>query len=167
MNYECPHAQDVLDAVATGRWPDRVDAELRDHATHCADCRDAAEFAPLFFADRDAAWQEADVPSASSVWWRAQLRARREASERAARPIVLVERAALAYAGVVLFGMGVLLGPWLRAWSRSAVTFAQELALTPEGVTAAATNVGVVPIALASLVLLVAPFILFYATSDR
>jgi hypothetical protein len=166
MTHECPHEQDVLDAVATGRWPDRVDADLRDHANACPVCRDTAEVAPLFFADRDAAWQ-ADVPSASSVWWRAQMRARREAAEQAARPLVLVERAALVYAGVVVFGLGVLFGPWLRAWGHAAVGFAQGLAPTQDAVAAAATNVGVVPIAVASAVLLLAPLVLYLAVSDR
>jgi hypothetical protein len=167
MNHECAREQDVLDAVATGRWPDRVDADLRAHAAGCAVCRDTADISALFFADRDAAWQEADLPAASCVWWRAQLRARREAAEQAARPMVLVERAALAYAGIVLFGVGVLLGPWLRAWGRAAGRFVEGVALTQDGVTAVATNVGVVPIALAALVLLLAPFVLVYAVSDR
>ena len=109
MTHECPHEQDVLDAVATGRWPDRVDADLRDHARGCPVCGDAAELAPLFFADRDAAWQSAEVPSASSVWWRAQMRARREAAERAERPIGDARPKLLISAVVTLTAFGALL----------------------------------------------------------
>jgi hypothetical protein len=163
VNQECSREQDVLDAVATGRWPDRVDVEIRDHVRGCPVCGDAAELAPLFFADRDAAWQEAEVPSASSVWWRAQMRARREAAERAARPMVLVERAALVYAAVGLFGLGVLFGPWLRAWGRATVDILQALAPTQDALTAVATNIGVLPIAAASALLLLAPLALYWA----
>ena len=47
------------------------------------------------------------------------------------------------------------------------MTFVQGLALSQDGLTAIATNVGIVPIALASLALLAAPLVLFYAASDR
>lgn len=166
MIRECAREQEVLDAIATGRWPDRVDDELRAHVAKCVVCRDASEIAPLFFADRDEAWQDADLPSAGSVWWRAHIRARREAAERAARPLVLVERAALAYAAVAVFGLGVLIGPWLRGWAHSATGLLQSLTFTQEGLLAVATNIGVMPIAVASVVLLLAPLLLYFAVSD-
>lgn len=168
MTCECAREQDVLDAAATGRWPDRVDAELRAHVAGCAVCSDLAAVAPLFVADRDAAWDQADVPSASSVWWRTQMRVRREAAEQVTRPLVLVERAALVYAGVALFGLGVLVGPSLRASWRAAAGFVEWLAPSQELLVAiAAMAQGPVPLALLTACLLLAPVVFYLAVADR
>jgi hypothetical protein len=165
---ECVHEQDVLDAAATGRWPNRVDADLRAHVASCAICADLAEIAPLFAADRDAAWQEADVPSASAMWWRAQMRARREAAEKVARPMVLVQRAALAYAGVALFAMGVLLGPWIRAWARTVSGFVAWLTPTREALAAVISDDRrlVSFVVVAACCLLLAPVVVYLASAD-
>ena len=42
MAIECSREQDVLDAITTGRWPGRCDAELRDHVEFCGICQDVA-----------------------------------------------------------------------------------------------------------------------------
>lgn len=169
MTWECPREQDVLDAAATGRWPERADADLKTHVASCAICADVAEIAPLFVADRDDAWQQADVPSASAVWWRTQLRVRRDAAEQASRPVVLVQRAALAYAGVTLFGLGVLLGPWIRAWAHAAAGFLQLLVPGREALATvvATATANVVPLAGVTVCLLVAPVLLYFALADR
>ena len=77
-----PFEQELLDAVTARRWPDRADASLREHVAGCGLCSDVAEIAGAFFEDRDCAQAEAVVPSASAVWWRAQIRAREEAARR-------------------------------------------------------------------------------------
>lgn len=169
MTWECEREQEVLDAAATGRWPDRADADLRTHVASCAICADLAEIAPLFVEDRDAAWEQADVPSASAVWWRAQLRARRDAAERATRPVVLVQRVALVYAGVALFGLGVLLGPWIRAWALATAGVAQLLVPSRDAlaVLAAAATAHAMPLAALTFCLLLAPVFLYFALADR
>ena len=40
LEIECPRESDVLDALASSRWPHRVDAELSNHVASCAICRD-------------------------------------------------------------------------------------------------------------------------------
>ena len=166
---ECPHELDVRVAAATGRWPDRADGELRAHVARCPACADVAEIAPLFVDDRDAAWQQADVPPASAVWWRAQMRGRREAAEQAARPMVLVQRAALAYAGATLFALGVLLGPWIVAWLHVARNVLERLA--PSQVTleeiASLMNAGLLPVVAVTVCLLLTPVVLYFALGDR
>jgi hypothetical protein len=166
---ECAREQDVLDAAATGRWPDRVDADLRAHVAECAVCADVAEIAPVFVADRDAAWEQADVPSAGRVWWRARMRVRREAAAQAAQPMVLVERAALAYAGVALFGLGMLLGAWIQGWAHAAVRFVRWLVPSQEalGGLATAMGAGVLPVVAVTVALLLAPVLLYVALADR
>ena len=52
---------------------------------------------------------QANVPSAGQVWWRAQMRARAEAAEAAARPLFVAQ--AVACAAVV--GVLVALVTWL------------------------------------------------------
>jgi hypothetical protein len=166
---DCERERDVLDAAATGRWPDRADADLRAHVARCAICADVAEIAPLFVKDRDVAWEEAEVPSANAVCWRAQLRARREAAEKAARPLVLVQRAALAYAGVALFALGVLLGPWIRTWALATSGFLRSLVPGQDAIAAvtAVATAHLMPLGAVTLCLLLAPVFLYFARADR
>jgi hypothetical protein len=86
----CPFETDILDAVASGRWPDRADAELRDHAASCYICTEVAMISALYRDDFSTALQQAQLPSAGLVWWKAELRSRREAVRVASRPITLV-----------------------------------------------------------------------------
>ena len=37
---DCGREDDVLDALTSGRWPDRADDELRSHVATCAICAD-------------------------------------------------------------------------------------------------------------------------------
>ena len=91
MRTECAREQDVLDAVAAGRW----DAELRAHIESCAICQDVRTVFAAMSEERDAAWEETSVPPASVVWWRAQIRAREEATRAASRPIAMAQAVAI------------------------------------------------------------------------
>ena len=127
MTLECVREQDVLDAAATGRWPLRADQELRDHVEACAICRDVAEIAAAFAEERDLAWTESEVPLASLVWWRAQIRAREEAARVAGRPIVIAQTVAIA----LLAAAALLLMPasfrWLGASASAAASAAASV----------------------------------------
>ena len=83
----CEFESEVLAAVMEARWPECAGAELRAHVEECAICRDVAATAAAFEADRETLRAEAALPDAGLVWWRAQLRARREAAKVAGRPI--------------------------------------------------------------------------------
>jgi hypothetical protein len=110
---ECPHEQDVLDAVAAGRWPARCDEELTSHVVQCRLCTDLVEVVGALTEAHDELWPSIQVPSAGTVWWRAQLRARREAAYKASRPITVIQLVASAAAVVVLVTLSYALAPWL------------------------------------------------------
>jgi hypothetical protein len=114
---ECAREQDVLDALASARWPDRCGGELREHVAGCAICADLVTVAGALLEDRDAAWNEAQVPGSGVVWFRAQLRARREAAEAVAQPMTFVQAMTIACAVAVVLAVAVLGSGWLAAWA--------------------------------------------------
>lgn len=114
MKLSCHLETDLLDALAANRWPDRADAALREHVRGCAICSDVAEIAAAFFEDREIARTEAPVPSASAVWWRAQVRAREESARLAARPIALVQAAATVCVAAVSIAAAPTASEWVR-----------------------------------------------------
>jgi hypothetical protein len=110
---ECSREQDVVDALTTGRWPERCDADLRAHVQSCEICADvAAIFMPLREA-WDATRDSVQVPSSGAMWWRAQLRARQEAAQVAATPITLAQACGAVAALVVGIAVLVVMFPWL------------------------------------------------------
>jgi len=120
----CEFESDVLAVVNTGRWPERVDAELRAHVESCAVCQDVVAVAEAFAQETAV---EPHVPESSLVWLRAQIRAREEATRLAARPITVAQ--AIAFASVVGV-LGALIGAsssWLQTGMRSLVTMATRI----------------------------------------
>lgn len=116
---ECEFEPEVLAAALQSRWPDRVDADLRSHVAGCAICSEAALVAVALDHVREDMRAQADVPESGRVWWLAQLRARREAADTAARPITAAQVIALACA-VGLFGACVgATSTWLQSTLRS------------------------------------------------
>ena len=113
---DCVHESDVLMMVTTGRWPDRAPAELREHAACCEVCSDLAVIAVAIEAEA-AAGPMPSVPSAGTVWWRAQLRARQEAERTVARPITAAQALSLA----VLFGVAGAVFGATASWFQGAV----------------------------------------------
>ena len=96
---ECQFEDDVLMYVSTGRWPDRVPAELVAHAATCDVCGDLSIVAHAMDTERGEVPASARVPSAGTVWWHAQLRAREEAVKTVGRPITVAQAALLAACG--------------------------------------------------------------------
>ena len=112
---ECPREQELVDALTTMQWPERCDAELQAHVAACEGCRDlVVTLAPLGEVWQDSR-AEAHVPASGMVWWRAQMRARREAASTAARPITVVQAIAGLAALVLLVGTLASLSPWVTA----------------------------------------------------
>ena len=87
---ECIYESEILDAVASGRWPDRLSTELHDHLASCSICSELALVSAMYRDDYASALDQVRVPSAGLVWWKSELRARREAVRVASRPITLV-----------------------------------------------------------------------------
>ncbi len=105
---DCEREPLVMEAARSGRW----DEELRNHAANCSVCADAVLVAHFLEELADQDQRESMVLEAGRVWWKAQLRARREAVERTNEPITIVERVALACAVLSLVGLGI----WQRDW---------------------------------------------------
>ena len=93
---DCPFESDVLDALASRRWPARADEDLRAHVASCASCADLAAVAGALLHEGETSYAAAHVPPAASVWHRAQLRAREDAARAATRPIGFVQGVAFA-----------------------------------------------------------------------
>ena len=93
----------MLEAVAAGRWSERGDDELRAHVAACAACADLAAVATLLVHDRRAVASRAAVPGSGLVWWRIQMRARRD------RTIAETRTASSVHAGVLAGALGVAL----------------------------------------------------------
>jgi hypothetical protein len=117
--FDCAHEPDVLEAVYTNRWPDRVDPDLRAHVATCEICADVVTIAPLLEAEADLTRADAVVPESGLVWWRAQMRAREEAARTAVRPITVAQAVGFAATvGVV----GAVFGA-TATWFQKAVSF--------------------------------------------
>jgi hypothetical protein len=116
--FECRRELDVIDAITSRRWPDRADDELRTHVASCAVCADVAEVAAALHQDHEVAFAEGSaMPSADLVWFRAQARARADASRQAARPVAIMQALGLAGAtGIISLLIGaVAYWVWQRA----------------------------------------------------
>ena len=129
---ECSREPELVEAFAEGRWPDACDEDLRRHADQCAVCADVLEVASSMQDDYRSAIAEVQVPSASLVWWRAELRARHEAARTAARPITVVHAFAAAAAVGVILALGGLLVPAIQGWFGGFATTLMEV--PPAGV---------------------------------
>lgn len=168
---ECVFESDVLDALASHRWPAKVDHDLRAHVANCESCLSLAVTAAALMSEHDTAFAEARVPASASVWHRAQLRARDEAVRTATRPIGFVQGVAFALGVALAIGaatwvlpvVGSLLpdvGP-LMAWFRApAPSLDAAGAAGAEGL----LSNTIVQVALAGWVLLV-PAALYFALS--
>jgi len=112
----CDREQQVVDALASGRWGTAWGEEIRRHAAGCAACSEVVLVAEALRREEELAHAEARLPSAGLVWWKAQIAARRAAEERVTQPIAFVERAAQALAAFAVFGLAVWQWPRIAAW---------------------------------------------------
>jgi hypothetical protein len=109
----CENEARVLDALSKGSAPELFEEPLRQHVASCASCAELVSLYKLFQRDSEQLRRAAPVPEAGRIWWRAMLAARRAAAERALRPIMIAERAALAVGGGALIAVLVFAAPWL------------------------------------------------------
>jgi hypothetical protein len=164
---DCIREQDVLDALASGRWPERVEEDLRHHVGACENCADLVEVVRPILDDRDhAALLDAHIPSSAVMWWRAQRRARCEAAREAARPITVAQIIGSVTAVILATALLTAYSPWLRgslarigdALSHDAIRFNVQSVLLTQGWLLPAVIIGI------SLVL--APLAVYFAVAD-
>ncbi len=118
MNQEhCSFEGKIAAANRSGQWSD----ELLSHLSDCQICEEVALISS-YLSESAAAPASAAIthlPDPALIWSRAQLAARREAIERAMRPILWVRRFAFALAAVVV------VAAIISAWPRIAAFFAE------------------------------------------
>ena len=103
----CVHEDVLLTALQSSRWPHACDSELRVHVEGCASCAQLVELAQALLEDHKALVAEAQVPSSAIVWWRAQMRSRREAAHVVTQPMTFVQGLILACAaGLIVAAVG-------------------------------------------------------------
>lgn len=133
---ECRREADVIDAITSKRWPERAGDELRAHVATCAICADVADVASALAEDHDVAFAQASrLPAAELVWFRAQARARADATRQAARPIAIMQALGLAGAtGVISLLIGLIAyWVWERTGSLSALPTLEPIGLDSMG----------------------------------
>jgi hypothetical protein len=130
MTVECPREADVLDAIASRRWPARADDELRAHVGTCASCADLAVALDALLSEREVSWSESvALPSADAVWFRAQARARLEATKTASRPIGLMQVVSLAVVAVLIIVAVIIAASRADTfWNAESTSFWSQLA---------------------------------------
>ncbi len=135
---ECAFESEVVMAVVQSRWPDRADAELREHVKTCEICADVAAVAGAI----ECALEESaacvafpgTLPDSGLVWWKAQMRARREAVAAAGRPITAVHLAAFACAVGLLGACIGATSSWFQGalkWAWAGITGIDIKAIVP------------------------------------
>lgn len=113
----CDREIEVLRTVQAGRWPEASDPDLCAHVAGCTACGEVALVAcALLEADTWTGTEAHPLPQASLVWWKAQLRARREAVERASEPIAIFEQVAYAFGCLALLGIAIWQWARIEGW---------------------------------------------------
>jgi hypothetical protein len=159
----CARETEVKALLLSGHWPHACPADLLAHVNSCRDCRGTVAVTLAFRQERAAAAAGARLEAPGVLWWRAQLRRRRQAMERIERPllgaqvITIVLSLVAAVAMAAEFGRRVDMLQWL--------TTLHLQALLPSGMQNAG---GVALLALiAAGVLASVAGALIYSTSDR
>jgi hypothetical protein len=157
---ECAREGDIVDALATGRWPEQASDDLRAHAATCAICTDLVEVAGPLLAERGEIAESAHIPSSAVMWWRAQMRARQEAAREAGRPITVAQIIATTAALVVVCGVLYASAPWVREWFSTLPVMAR---LELPTILADGPIVPTAVIVIAGLMLLLTPAAVYFA----
>lgn len=167
MTCECDREEDVLDALASNRWPSRSDDELRTHVKNCRVCADLADIAEAFVNDREVAWRQARVPPAGVVWWRAQLRAREDAARAAGRPVAFIQGIAASVAVWLVVALFRAVPPgYFAEWRRWPASLLPSATITLADVARVASAVPLAVVVLIGASLLLAPLAIYLAVAD-
>lgn len=106
---QCQREDELLDALGRGF----VGAELGAHLEACSSCSELHLVAGALLSDRVDSMAEAHVPAAGTMWWRIQLRHRRDAQATARRSLLVGQAVTLAIAVALmaaLFGVELATG---------------------------------------------------------
>ena len=91
----CSRLDEVQQALALGHWPQACPAALRAHVENRSRCSDEILLTKHFQLTRTETIEAARTEPPNLLWWRAQLRRRNTALERAGRPLMAAQLFAL------------------------------------------------------------------------
>ncbi|MGO8732237.1 MAG: hypothetical protein ACLQVM_05550 [Terriglobia bacterium] len=120
---QCEREQAVTEMLQCGHWPEACDPALRIHVEHCAVCSEVVLVAQFLREEHASLSADMKLPDAGLVWWKSQLRARREAAHIATRPIALAEVFALACGLASLLAFVVWKWTGFHTWLNRLVNF--------------------------------------------
>lgn len=103
--YPCSREKELTSALKSGQWPEAGDADLRAHVEACSRCKDLVVVTESLRAARSVSMSAARLEAPGVLWWRAQLRRRKEAVERIGRPVSRAQGFALAVNLLLLVGL--------------------------------------------------------------
>lgn len=170
QEYFCENEAAVLEAVESGRWPQACGAELLAHVGRCSICADVLLVAHTLQLENQRARTEVALPAAGLVWWKAQMRAKREATVRAEEPIRMVERAAGIFGIISLVALAVWRWDLVTDWLAWAADLPHSQAFRPDalwkpGIFSAAQNFSLLIIFSAGACLVLASVVLYFTVS--
>jgi hypothetical protein len=158
----CPREQEIVDLLRSDRSTEEHADGLRAHAAECGACAEALELARLLRDDQRTLCDEAAVPAAGAVWWRATMRARAEAARTAGQPITLLQGIAAATAVGLFLG---LVSAWWRTILPGGAWFVRVGELVAP-TTVGPTMGGLLILLALAAGLVVAPLAVYFATAD-
>jgi hypothetical protein len=112
----CSRLGEVQQALALGHWPQACPADLRAHVEGCSRCSDEVLLTSHFQLTRTETIKAASTEPPNLLWWRAQLRRRNTALERAGRPLMAAQVFALFITVVAIAGVTAI--HWNALWDR-------------------------------------------------
>ena len=115
---ECSRERQILESLRFDGQIESLTDDLRAHLEACEMCRHAVEISQ-FLHEHYETVANVPLPSASLVWWRAELRSRREAMRAVERPLNIAH----AFAAAATIGVAAALLVREFGW------FAEHLAL--------------------------------------
>ena len=162
----CDRETELLEALQSSRWPAGCDDALRSHVDSCVECKDLVELSLALLRDHRALIQEAHVPSSAIVWWRAQMRSRREAAEQVTEPITLIQGlAAACAAGLLVAAAGYYNPAFRRALGWAISTIVSFTASESPSITVEPLALGIQ--AAIALAIVVAPVALYFTFHEE
>lgn len=163
---ECSREQDVIDALTSGRWPERAPGELRQHVATCQICEDTLTVVGPIIAVHDSFATDARVPSSAVMWWRAQMRAKQEAAREAARPLNVAQVVGGLSAVALVAASIVFFSPMVRGWLSGAV-HDLTVDVSRVGLQSALLSQGwLMPALVACLWLVLTPLAIYFAVAE-
>ncbi len=156
---ECQFEPEALAAALQDRWPERVGADVREHVSACPICSDVMALATAFDEARESTRSAAAVPDSGHVWRAARVRAMREDTAAAVRPIAAAQVLAL---GCVCGLVGACFGA-TSTWFQSLVPRVVSVVVAnAQAVIALAAGHGELIAMMAAITVLV-PALVYYA----